>query len=330
VHRHARAGPQRRQRLDRLGGRLVDGVHEPDGPVGADGQHRQARSPQALADLGEVRAAPGVAGEVGQAGRAAQHVAQPQGAVAIEEAAVREVLRGHGDELDRRGQRHVLPPVELRHPRQARLLEQRLVAEAAEEARVVGGLQPAQGGQIEVVVVVVAEHHGVDGRQILEAQPGPVLAAGAGEGHRAGPQRPDRIGQQVDAVLLDQHRGVVDEGDPQPGDPRRRRRPGRGLAVGPGAALAVRCQRRKAPKPPWGTSRRFRSACRRSARDTGRGTPGPEKNQPRPATSATNSSTSRRAAEMRRTSDEDKRAGVDSRRRARLLARHDARDECRN
>ena len=76
-------------------------------------------------------------------------------------------------------------------------------------------MELAQGFQVEVVVVVVAHQHQVDRRQLVERQPGRMVALRADEGERADPLRPDRVGEDVQAAVLDQQGGVVDVGDPQ-------------------------------------------------------------------------------------------------------------------
>ena len=75
--------------------------------------------------------------------------------------------------------------------------------------------QPPQGGKIQMVVVIVAEEHGIDAGKIFPSHTRRPAAARTNRGERTCPLRPDRIGQNVDAALLKQQRGVVDERYPQ-------------------------------------------------------------------------------------------------------------------
>jgi hypothetical protein len=61
-----------------------------------------------------------------------------------------------------------------------------------------------------VIEVVVGDDDGVDGRQVLEAKSGRRHASGACEADRTGSLRPLWIGEDVDAVELDQQCRVPD------------------------------------------------------------------------------------------------------------------------
>jgi hypothetical protein len=78
--------------------------------------------------------------------------------------------------------------------------------------------------------VVVAEQHHVDGRQVAEAEAGRPQPLGSGEGERADAFAPHRVGEDVEALGLDEESGVVDERDAQfvAKYPFGRRRSGRG------------------------------------------------------------------------------------------------------
>ena len=71
--------------------------------------------------------------------------------------------------------------------------------------------QPSQSGKIQMIVVIVAEEHNIDAGKVLPSHARLAAAARTNPGKRTGPLRPDRIGQNVDAALLKQQRGVVDE-----------------------------------------------------------------------------------------------------------------------
>ena len=70
-------------------------------------------------------------------------------------------------------------------------------------------------GKIQMIVVIVAEEHDIDAGKILPPHARLPAAARTDPGERTGPLRPDRIGQNVGAALLKQHRGMVDQRDPQ-------------------------------------------------------------------------------------------------------------------
>ena len=65
-----------------------------------------------------------------------------------------------------------------------------------------------------MVVMIVADEDEVDPRQILEAHAGRAHPARADEGEGRGALRPDRVGEDVEPLGLDQHGGVADPGDP--------------------------------------------------------------------------------------------------------------------
>ena len=75
--------------------------------------------------------------------------------------------------------------------------------------------QPAQGGQIQMIVVIVAEEYGIDPGKILPPHARLPAAARTDRGERTCAVGPDRIGQNVEVALLEQHRGMVDQRNPQ-------------------------------------------------------------------------------------------------------------------
>ena len=74
--------------------------------------------------------------------------------------------------------------------------------------------QPPQSSKIQMIVVVVAEQHDIDTGKIVQPHPRGPAAPGTDEAQRAGPLRPDRIGQEMKAALLQQHAGMVDQRHP--------------------------------------------------------------------------------------------------------------------
>jgi hypothetical protein len=93
-----------------------------------------------------------------------------------------------------------------------------IVAERGDDEGSVRGLQPAQRCDVEMVVVIVRQQHGIDRRQIGKGDPGCGHSARPGEADGTGPIGPERIGENVEARGLDQQRRMPDHRDPQPLD----------------------------------------------------------------------------------------------------------------
>ena len=88
--------------------------------------------------------------------------------------------------------------------------------------------------------MVVADQHEIDARQILEADARRGDPARP-EAERSGALTPDRIGEDVETLRLDQHGRVADPCHQHPRPVDARRRPGGGDrdAVGPGGAVVA-------------------------------------------------------------------------------------------
>src|SRR5437867_12406505 len=71
--------------------------------------------------------------------------------------------------------------------------------------------QSSQGGEIQMIVMIVAEKRYIDAGKILPPHARWAPAARADRGKRTCPRRLDRIGQNVDSALLEQQRGMVDQ-----------------------------------------------------------------------------------------------------------------------
>jgi hypothetical protein len=84
-------------------------------------------------------------------------------------------------------------------------------AEGSDELRLPPSSEPPQGGQIQVIVVIVAQQNDVDARKILPLNAWRSAAARTHPQQRACPFRPDRIRQDVDVFLLEQDGGMVDQ-----------------------------------------------------------------------------------------------------------------------
>ena len=74
------------------------------------------------------------------------------------------------------------------------------------------GGEPLDRRDVQVVVVIVRDQDDVDRRQILEREAGRRDPARAGERHGLARSDQLRIGQDVDAVELDQQGRVADPG----------------------------------------------------------------------------------------------------------------------
>jgi len=76
-------------------------------------------------------------------------------------------------------------------------------------------MQRLQGGEVHVVVMVVAEKHRIDGRQVLQGDAGRPHPARTHPRKRAGAIGKERVGEDVEAARLDEAGGLADEGDAQ-------------------------------------------------------------------------------------------------------------------
>ena len=219
-------------RFDRFGGIDVRRLHEPARPVRADRQQREADGLESPRDLREVIAPARIAGEVHVARFRADHESAPQIAIAIGETARREMLRrNRGDDAAR------LPPVELGRI-DAVSPHQGAVAERREDRR---ACQASERRDVEMIVVIVADEHEIDRRKIFEADAGRPVSLRTDRADRRRALGPDRIGEDVHAVDLNQRRRMIDEGDSQlavSDAGRRRRTEGRVAPLAPRAALA--------------------------------------------------------------------------------------------
>jgi hypothetical protein len=110
-----------------------------------------------------------------------------------------------------RGMAIALPPVENARALHSRFCQRCFISQRSVHARRVRLLQTTQRRLIQVVVMVVAEQHDVDGRQLIEINARTAEAFGTGKLHRAGAFRPNRVGEDVHAGSLNEHGRVVHE-----------------------------------------------------------------------------------------------------------------------
>ena len=81
-----------------------------------------------------------------------------------------------------------------------------VVAQRRDDHRAVPLPEAADGGEVEMVVMVVGDQHRMDRRQILERDARRIDPPGAGETEGARPLGEDRIGEDVEARRLDEKR----------------------------------------------------------------------------------------------------------------------------
>ena len=176
-------------------------VSRPDsGSPAPDRQQRDIESPAQLLHLGEEV---GVAREVDPAAPPDVEADRVGDRAADGPAAVGMLGPGRGD-LDLPDGRD-LTRLELRHLGESRAAEEVAGAARGEDANV--ALEPAQRGQVEMVLVQVGDQHRVD------------LPRDAGVGRRPEPAQVREpaaehgIGEQADAAELEKERGVPDVGE---------------------------------------------------------------------------------------------------------------------
>ena len=84
------------------------------------------------------------------------------------------------------------------------------------------GAERLDGPHVEVVVMLVRDEHGVDGRKLGQRQRRPVHPTRADPPRRRRALSPHRIGQDARAIELDERARVSQPGDAQPGGGRYR------------------------------------------------------------------------------------------------------------
>ena len=140
----------------------------------------------------------------------------PEHLVLIEEGAPRPVVHGVEVQGHPRRQDGTLPPVVNLDARLlAHFPEQDLVTERGDKTGPITLLQTPQGRQVEVIIMIVADQDDIDRRQVLPGYPRGMDPPRPKPGKGAGPLRPDRVGEDIEPLGLQQYGGVADPGDPQ-------------------------------------------------------------------------------------------------------------------
>ena len=186
----------------------------------------EAHRPESLADTGEVLSPAGVARKKDRSARPLEHEPAPQSGIAIAQSASRKMPCGNAGDAQRPRPGSV-PPVELDRTRNALRRQESAQAERHDHPRTVDGRQPAQCHNVQVIVVIVAQQHEIDMREILESQAGSAVPARAREPDGACALAPDRVGQHIHLVHLDEYGAVVHVCDAQVANDALGRRTGR-------------------------------------------------------------------------------------------------------
>src|SRR5271156_2037657 len=108
-----------------------------------------------------------------------------------------------------------LPPIHflnLREARDAWRGEAGADAERGGKNGAPAGGDAAQGGKVEMIVVVVTLEHEINGGKLVEMNSGGAVARRSDPGEGAGAMGPDGIAENVEAFELDEDRGMTDEG----------------------------------------------------------------------------------------------------------------------
>jgi hypothetical protein len=117
--------------------------------------------------------------------------------------------RGHAVNLSP-GEAQRFAPIQFMHRTDAVRPEQPGDAGRNNELARSAMSQKAQDGKIQMIVMIVADHHEIDAGKILPPDARRATAARADPRQRTWPLGPNRIGQKVESVLLEQQRRVVD------------------------------------------------------------------------------------------------------------------------
>ena len=218
VHRQKRAATQQRMGLQRMRRAEVDVT--PGRVEGADLQHHQVKRAQQRADQRVFAGQPGIAREKHRMPVGAQHHRGPQRGVAVLQATAGEVLRRRGRHRQPAavgaGQRTRFPPVQLgdARGRHSPALQVGTHTQRGDD-RHLQQRQRADGGVVEVVVVVMRDDHHIHSRQRLQGHWHRLKPLGAGQPRRGCTRAPHRVGQHPQAVDFQQHGGVAQPGGAQ-------------------------------------------------------------------------------------------------------------------
>ncbi len=142
---------------------------------------------------------------------------RPEGVLLVAQTPAAEVPRGRGGQTDS-GDGRGLVPVELVDPVRGHTPALQ-VRTHAERYREDGGRvrEGADRRKVEVVVVVVRDHHDVDRAEGTERQRRGVHTLGTGEGEGRTALAPHRVEEHPPSVDLGEHAGMPHPGEPEAG-----------------------------------------------------------------------------------------------------------------
>ena len=111
-----------------------------------------------------------------------------------------------------------LPPVELHDLRSAPFLQEFTHPDWREPFCVrEPGNESTRGSTIEMIVMVVRNENGVDGRKLVKGQTGCRVTSRPGKLNRGSPGAPDRIGKDADSLRLNEEGAVAYPGNGESG-----------------------------------------------------------------------------------------------------------------
>ena len=212
MHGHGCPDPEIGTGLDGFRRVHMHHMHEPARHEGADRNQPDGKRPQPGADLDQMRAIGGVTTEdQSPAFPRPYREATPEHPSAVERRAGGEVLHGQVGGRGPVRQWSLLPPVQLHRSGHSFPPQVGAVSQSGDDRH---GVQAAQGRQIHVVIVIVAEQHRINRRQPFERDCRSADPLRPGEGEGAATPAPDRVGQQGrTAGEAQQKAAVADEGD---------------------------------------------------------------------------------------------------------------------
>ena len=161
--------------------------------------------------------------------------------------AVQRVLRGQAVDADR-AVLDGLPPVQFLDPGDTVCAKQVRVLQWNEEAGLCRTLRERlEGGEVEMIEVVVGDEDEVDGRQVFEGDSRWDESSRTRESHWAGARGPDGVGEDAQPIDFDEQGGVSHPGDGC--GARDRMLLGHGAPVG-GLRSGTLCAAQGTPDPP--------------------------------------------------------------------------------
>ena len=192
--------------------------HEPSRLVSPDRQQCdiQIRVPRCRTLEVSSTAEACIAGEVEGFASRADDEGGPERVVAVSCSSGRPVMRLLGMHLETGSGFEAFAPVH-RGDGDFRIVstDDGVVAKRGYDLRAVPHPKGVDGGQVQVIIVIVRDEDQIDARKMVERDTRRIVTSGTREGDRARPLGPDRIGQDVVSTHLNKECRVADEADAQ-------------------------------------------------------------------------------------------------------------------